>query len=741
MTAGTRSLLKELDRRGPDWTVAVAVLGGLVYATNWGFLPVETPWIDGLGAGLFAGLAGWTAWQRRGSRPEGATKRGRSSSGEGLESVRGGDVSLAVGLAATVAAFFAARAMGELGLHGMPVVFLVVAVLAALQETRRAVGSIGAAVCLVWAPWLVGWEMAVWGGAAAPVAGGGEGLPVARMALRTGLLAAFGAFGHFVQGRQLWRARRLEEREAERHREELLEQAREFRLLNAGRTAADEEGREDFAIIDAVDAVRQGVYERLSLLKTALDAHTCVLLWFDVGGDILRIRELASDSDDLVEGQIDPAKGVVGSIGRCREPVNLSDMRHGSRGVTYYRRRVSIEQFMGVPLLEDGHIRGILCVDRMQGGPFEDDEQAVVEEVGESILRTVQNERLFRSVEETKFELGQFFKASRRLNSVLTLQDVLEVALRSVSDVVACDFAAVTLCEEDGRAHRVAITRATEALAERAERWEGVSFEANSGLVSMAVKNQHYLPYGGRVREGETVVFTREQSVEELDSLLVLPLIARDRAIGTLVVGARSAGGFGAGRREMLEVIANQVAVSLQNARLYARMEELATTDELTGLPNRRTFERRLDEAIARHSRADRSFGLLLMDIDHFKAVNDTHGHAAGDAVLERVARVLRESVREVDTPARWGGEEFVFILEETRLEEAMVAAERIRRNVAALEFRGPSGPFGCTVSLGAAIWPEDTDGRDVLLERADQALYASKENGRDQVTAWRRLE
>jgi len=557
------------------------------------------------------------------------------------------------------------------------------------------------------------------------------------LGFRAGLTAAFGLLAYLVHGAALDARWERREREVEKQRKDLLRRAREFRLLNAGRAGTDDRERrdvEEYAVMDAVEAVERTIFETLSLLKTSLECHTCVLLWFDVGQDALHIKELVSDSDGVIEGDLDPAQGVLGSIVRCRDPVRLENLHSGFRGLSYYRSNEPVTQFLGVPLIEDGHLRGILCVDRIREQPFDDAEVEVVQTVSRSILRSVENQRIFKNVEATKFELGQFFDASRRLNSVLSMDEVLDAALRSAADVVDYDFAAVTLWE--GGRHYVEAVDCAEPFDCEPGELRGASFPPNSGLVAMAVENQHYLPYGGRLRDGETVVFTHGEQLPELESLLVLPLIVRGEAIGTLVVGTEQLGGVATERREMLEVIANQVAVSLQNARLYARMEQLATTDELTGLPNRRSFDRKLEEAVARHGRADRRFGLIILDIDHFKEVNDTWGHAVGDEVLEEVAGVLRDSVREIDVPARYGGEEFAVILEETALEGAERVAERIRQGVADLEFQADGEAFQCTVSLGIAIWSGDGETVDAIVEAADDALYYAKEHGRNRVAA-----
>ena len=246
-----------------------------------------------------------------------------------------------------------------------------------------------------------------------------------------------------------------------------------------------------------------------------------------------------------------------------------------------------------------------------------------------------------------------------------------------------------------------------------------------------------FLPFGGNLREGRAVLFTKNEAIAEMASMLVLPLIVGDKPIGTFVVAHRLPGQFNNERREMLEVVANQVAVTLQNARLYAQMEEMATTDGLTGLANHRTFQARLDEAVARHRRQNRTFCMLLTDIDHFKGVNDTHGHPVGDEVLRQVARCFEATLRETDVPCRYGGEEFAIILEDTELEGARVIAERLRTEVKKLVFQSDKGQFSISVSIGLGHWPGDAAEKQGLIDLTDQALYYSKEHGRDRVTAY----
>ncbi|MCE1225822.1 MAG: diguanylate cyclase [Geobacteraceae bacterium] len=162
---------------------------------------------------------------------------------------------------------------------------------------------------------------------------------------------------------------------------------------------------------------------------------------------------------------------------------------------------------------------------------------------------------------------------------------------------------------------------------------------------------------------------------------------------------------------------------------------ELSNTDHLTGLFNRRFLMEALDKEVQRARRKDGQVALLLLDIDHFKRVNDTHGHLQGDVVLQKVALHIQKELRSYDIAARYGGEEFVAVLPDTSLKEAFNVADRIRLSVQGMRFAGSLANERVTVSLGVALFPSPCfDDIDGLLRAADEALYQAKERGRNRV-------
>ncbi len=218
-------------------------------------------------------------------------------------------------------------------------------------------------------------------------------------------------------------------------------------------------------------------------------------------------------------------------------------------------------------------------------------------------------------------------------------------------------------------------------------------------------------------------------------SLLCVPLIAKGEAIGVINITNKKNGKlFNQKDLEFMTSLANQAAIAIDNAKLY----ELATKDGLTKLYIYRHFYTLLENEIRRCARYKRDMSLLMLDIDNFKNVNDTYGHLVGDQILRELARTISETVRKIDIPARYGGEEFVVILPETTKEDAVVIAQRLRKNISKIEVAANEATtISPTTSIGVAQYPYDGVDPKSLISSADTALYHSKNNGKNVVSTY----
>ena len=226
----------------------------------------------------------------------------------------------------------------------------------------------------------------------------------------------------------------------------------------------------------------------------------------------------------------------------------------------------------------------------------------------------------------------------------------------------------------------------------------------------------------------------RARTVFGLRHTLAAPLTIDGGQIGALVISRRTSGGWSDAAQRVLNGAAIEASAALARAYSHRQAEARASTDGLTGLPNRRYFDE-FSALLARRRRAQDSVGVLMVDIDRFKALNDEHGHLVGDDVLRAVAAAIAGAVRDDDVPARYGGEEFAVLLRSPTLDVAVDVGERVRAAVGRLDLASIGvGPV--SVSVGAAVAVGSDEAIGSIVERADQALYLAKRRGRDRVVA-----
>ncbi|MEX1163014.1 MAG: diguanylate cyclase [Nitriliruptor sp.] len=227
--------------------------------------------------------------------------------------------------------------------------------------------------------------------------------------------------------------------------------------------------------------------------------------------------------------------------------------------------------------------------------------------------------------------------------------------------------------------------------------------------------------------------------------LVLVPLGIDGDVVGLVAVEVAARFGRGPTLRvrevRLLRMLAEQASMLLENARLQTELADQAVTDAVTGLPNHRYLQQRLGEELERVARGEdrgeaRSLSVALLDLDHFKVVNDTYGHPTGDRVLAAVARAAQQTLRGSDVVCRYGGEEFALILPETGVEAARLACERVREAVSSLRLTAIDGRTlpPVTISIGVATLEGHAVDRATVLARADEALYAAKDGGRDRV-------
>ncbi|MEM1009768.1 MAG: sensor domain-containing diguanylate cyclase, partial [Myxococcota bacterium] len=267
---------------------------------------------------------------------------------------------------------------------------------------------------------------------------------------------------------------------------------------------------------------------------------------------------------------------------------------------------------------------------------------------------------------------------------------------------------------------------------------QGRSFELGSSLLALTLKHRCALPQKGYLRSTGPFLAKEDPQLPPFESLYLIPLILHDQAVGLIGIGSKNKEAFASSEVEKnLGALANQVSPLLSHLQHFARLEYLAARDGLTGLFNHRTLMERAQTSLKAAHRFKRPLSVIMMDIDHFKKLNDRYGHPTGDQVLHQVAKVLQDSTREIDIAARYGGEEFAVLLEETDAKGALQLADRLRAAIASLHFCAEHVDdelFSITVSIGVASFPQHAEQLSTLFKTADEALYLAKHKGRNRV-------
>src|SRR5574337_1277203 len=340
---------------------------------------------------------------------------------------------------------------------------------------------------------------------------------------------------------------------------------------------------------------------------------------------------------------------------------------------------------------------------------------------------------LYGALQQRADRLAAVHRLTRVIGASFDLNEVYQTFAKEVGCLVHYDRMALVLQNDAGRGWRVLRL----APDQPASGWpEGVYAQEEGTGIEWVMSRQR--PHAEQdLAESKQFLEDETLLAGGIRSCIRLPLIAKGEAIGGLCLDSMTPHCYGEREIDLLLPLSEQLAIAIEQGRLFQEINRLAITDELTGLFNHRHFYHQLDHEFKRTQRYGHPLALIMLDIDCFKRYNDLHGHLAGDKALRLIAGRLRSNTRGVDIVARYGGDEFGFILPETDLRQAWVQAERIRFAIERdpLDEQGASGGERLTASLGVACLGPDMRQVEDLVRAADQALYRSKGAGGNQTS------
>jgi diguanylate cyclase (GGDEF)-like protein len=483
--------------------------------------------------------------------------------------------------------------------------------------------------------------------------------------------------------------------------------------------------RRRFEALQQVSAAAATVLEPQQLARVALDetlrlvgAERAILFLNDEDGT-LRPTVGRSGGDDLSELSGYPST-LVERVATDGQPLVVTGTEEGAALGSQSTLVYGLRSIMIAPLELDGRILGVVYLDsRVAKGVFTDDDVAILTAVTSHIaasLATARAAQLEVAVHTARQQRDTAEILRDAINQLTAVLDPDEV-LRRLRDIVgrAIGVDRVLLAYDDGTGPALTADGQTEP--------------ADPADVDLAD-----LLAAPELRTGTADDAPRAVSalLGDSRSWLVAPVTTRGHGGGVLLAGSRTVETFSQAQIDIASALAGQGFTAYDNARLFTQVQQLATVDGLTQVYNRRHFTDLATRELHTARRGHRAVAALMIDIDHFKSINDRYGHATGDEVIRAVAGVLCAGIREPDVLGRYGGEEFALVVNDMS-GDPVELAERLRAGVSALVVPGPHGPISVTTSIGVAELTADDD-LDSLLVRADQALYRAKESGRNQV-------
>ncbi len=487
---------------------------------------------------------------------------------------------------------------------------------------------------------------------------------------------------------------------------------------------------------DPAPHLRADLQSLADLMHAALEARTATIFLADDKGEVLKLAAYKSYSPEIFkDAWLETEHSLLGWVVRERQGLLYPEFRKVSSELGYYRGREKVASLLAMPILEERRVLGLAVVDSDQPGKFGEGHKLLATGFARQAARLATLNLMHTALGLEHERLREWNRRLEMMASRLKVEDVVAIMRDLVPQLVDCDrLVLLELLPEPGRA-KVLLADPGAAVGPAA----GSELDIRGSLVEQAYKLGEWRLVDDFYRR--SIDLARYAEDESRDhgyrSVLVGPLMIDEHCRYLMSIESRKPNAFSSSL-DTIHIVANQFSLALRSAAMYEEKEAMALRDGLTGLWNHRHFQEKLEQLLAPGRREPLS--LALFDIDHFKKLNDAHGHPVGDMVLKEVAARIKGSISQYDFAARYGGEEFVVVWPGSDLGQAERLAGQMRQAIGGRPISTQAGDLSVTVSLGLAAYPADAKDKSLLIQAADQALYAAKRAGRDRMVCFRSM-